>query len=241
MAACSFSSSRLCASIAFNSSLVTGGFEYSDAYLPDNDSRFTFAFIRSSMSYGCIATNYIESLGSSRKDGIWVTRVRNAISGEQFIIRLKALINACGPFVDPLNKINNEHTEHHHLFSKGIHLIVNRVTEGKKILTFFADDAYLSIFGGKLSDCINIGDEVASIVKSFGIELPYANYKWYGEPDLAIKREFMHRAELMGFDDLTPASSSGPLTTRFWRRYGRNAINMLESIREDPEKAELLI
>lgn len=316
-----------------NTSLVTGGFEYSDAYLPDNDSRFTFGFIRSSMSYGCIAANYIESLGSTRKEGIWVTRARNAISGEQFTIRSKVLINACGPFVDPLNKINNEHTEHHHLFSKGIHLIVDRLTESNKILTFFADDgrlffvipmgpktcigttdtqvetpfakvtdqdrkfvldnankllklaktltindviaercgvrplaikgsggkadwvklsrkhaidingdsAYLSIFGGKLTDCINIGDEVARIVKSFGIKLPYANYKWYGEPDLAIKREFMHRAELMRFDDLTPASSSELLTTRFWRRYGRNAINMLESIREHPEKAELLI
>ncbi|MFT7053616.1 MAG: glycerol-3-phosphate dehydrogenase [Psychromonas sp.] len=316
-----------------NTSLVSGGFEYSDAYLPDNDSRFTFGFIRSSMSYGCIAANYIESLGSTRKEGVWVTKVRNAINGEQFTIHSKALINACGPFVDPLNKINNEHTEHHHLFSKGIHLIVDRITESNKILTFFADDgrlffvipmgpktcigttdtqvespyakvteqdrkfvlenankllkldkpltlkdviaercgvrplaikgkggkadwvklsrkhaidinadsAYLSIFGGKLTDCINVGDEVASIVKSFGIKLPYPNYQWYGEPDLAIKREFMHRAQLMGFDDLTPASSSEPLTTRFWRRYGRNAINMLESIREDPEKAELLI
>jgi len=322
-----------------NTSLVSGGFEYSDAYLPDNDSRFTFGFIRSSMSYGCIAANYVESLGSSRKEGVWVTRVRNAINGEQFTIRSKALINACGPFVDPLNKLNNEHTEHHHLFSKGIHLIVDRITESNKILTFFADDgrlffvipmgpktcigttdtqvespfakvteqdrnfvlnnannannankllkldktltlkdviaercgvrplaikgksgnadwvklsrkhaidinadsAYLSIFGGKLTDCINVGDEVASIVKSFGIKQPYENYKWYGEPDLAVKEEFMHRAKLMRFDDLTPASSSEPLSTRFWRRYGRNAINMLESIREHPEKAELLI
>lgn len=316
-----------------NTSSVNGGFEYSDCYLPDNDARFTFNFIRSSMSYGCIAANYVESLGSTKEDDIWITNACDTVSGEQLTIRSKTIINACGPFVDPLNKVNKEHTEHHHLFSKGIHLIVDKVTESKKILTFFADDGrlffvipmgpktcigttdtqvespyayvtdddrqfvldnankllmldkiltkdhviaercgvrplaimgkggkadwvqlsrkhaidinadarYMSIFGGKLTDCINVGDEVASIVKSFGIELPHAKHKWYGEPDEATKREFMHRAELMGLDELTPVSSSEPLTTRFWRRYGRNAINMLESIRENPEKAELLI
>ena len=45
----------------------------------------------------------------------------------------------------------------------------------------------------------------------------------------------------MKLDELTPESSSEPLTQRFWRRYGRNAIGMLESIRENPAKAELLI
>ena len=100
---------------------------------------------------------------------------------------------------------------------------------------------YLSIFGGKLTDCINVGDEVAQLVNGFGVTYPHPNHKWYGEPDISVKREFMHRAELMGLDDLTPETSSEPLTQRFWRRYGRNAINMLESIRENPRMGELLI
>jgi alpha-glycerophosphate oxidase/glycerol-3-phosphate dehydrogenase len=102
-------------------------------------------------------------------------------------------------------------------------------------------DKYLSIFGGKLTDCINVGDEVAGLVKALGITLPYEDFKWYGEPNDTVRDEFFHRAKLMDFDGLTPAKSSEPLTTRFWRRYGRNAINMLEKIRENPEKAELLI
>ncbi len=316
-----------------NTSNVNGGFEYSDAYLHDNDARFVFNFIRSSMSYGCIAANYVESLGSRKEEGLWLTKARDTITGEELTIRSKAIINACGPFVDPVNELNNEKTEHHHLFSKGIHLIVDNITDSKKILTFFADDgrlffvipmgpktcigttdtqvdspyayvteedrqfvldnvnklldldkplskddviaercgvrplaikgeggkadwvqlsrkhaidinaetAYLSIFGGKLTDCLNVGDEVAGIIKGFGINLPYADYKWYGEPDDTVKREFFHRAKLMDFDALTPPTSSENLSTRFWRRYGRNAINMLESIRENPEKAELLI
>lgn len=316
-----------------DTSNVSGGFEYSDAYLHDNDARFVFNFIRSSMSYGCIAANYVESLGSHKEDGVWLTQARDAITGEELTIRSTAIINACGPFVDPVNQLNKEQTQHHHLFSKGVHLIVNNITDSKKILTFFADDGrlffvipmgpktcigttdtqvdspyayvteedrqfvldnvnkllaldtplskddiiaercgvrplaikgtggkadwvqlsrkhaidvnkdsqYLSIFGGKLTDCINVGDEVAGIIASFGIALPFKDFKWYGEPDDTVKHEFFHRAKLMGFDDLTPTSSSEPLTLRFWRRYGRNALNMLESIRENPDKGELLI
>jgi alpha-glycerophosphate oxidase/glycerol-3-phosphate dehydrogenase len=312
---------------------VNGGFEYSDAFLHDNDARFVFNFIRSSMSYGCIAANYVQADGSEKVDGQWLTQATDVISGESFQIRSKVIINSAGPFVDPINQANQQQTEHHHLFSKGIHLIVDKITDSNKVLTFFADDGrlffvipmgpktcigttdtqvedpnavvtehdrqfvldnvnqlleltkplttddviaercgvrplaikgtsgkadwvqlsrkhaidtnqadkYLSIFGGKLTDCINVGDEVAGLVKDLGINLPFENYKWYGEPDDTVRDEFFHRAELMDFDALTPATSSEPLTKRFWRRYGRNAINMLEKIRENPAKAELLI
>ena len=316
-----------------NTKKVNGGFEYSDAFLHDNDARFVFNFIRSSMSYGCIAANYVQANGSEKVAGEWKTQAKDVISGEEFEIRSKVIINSAGPFVDPINQINQQTTEHHHLFSKGIHLIVDKITDSNKVLTFFADDGrlffvipmgpktcigttdtqvedphakvtdedrqfvldnvnklldlpkdltqadiiaercgvrplaikgtggkadwvqlsrkhaidtnkvdkYLSIFGGKLTDCINVGDEVAGLIKELGITLPYEDFKWYGEPDNTVRDEFFHRAQLMDFDALTPATSSEPLTKRFWRRYGRNAINMLEKIRENPEKAELLI
>jgi alpha-glycerophosphate oxidase/glycerol-3-phosphate dehydrogenase len=316
-----------------NTEKVVGGFEYSDSYLHDNDARFVFNFIRSGMSYGCIAANYVALNHANREDRVWVSEVQDQISGETFTVRSKAFINAAGPFVDNINAVNMQKTQHHHVFSKGIHLIVDRLTDSNKVLTFFATDGrlffvipmgpktcigttdtqvqkpqtqvtpedrkfildnvnllldlkkplteddiiaercgvrplaikgnggkadwvqlsrkhaidkdlengYMSIFGGKLTDCINVGDEVASIVEAFGIKLPYKSQKWYGEPDDSVKREFYHRATLMGLDELTPTSSSEPLTQRFWRRYGRNAINMLEQIRENPKMGELLI
>jgi glycerol-3-phosphate dehydrogenase len=316
-----------------NTQDVQAGFEYSDAYLHDNDARFVFNFIRSSMSYGCIAANYVSCQSAKRENGQWLASAKDEISGNTFAIKAKVMINAAGPFVDALNQINQQQTEHHHVFSKGIHLIVPRLTRSNKVLTFFADDGrmffvipmgpvtcigttdtqvdnpiskvssadrqfvldnvnkrlsldkalsvddiiaercgvrplaikgkggkadwvqlsrkhaidtnktdqYLSIFGGKLTDCINVGEEVCDLVTELGIPLPYKDFKWYGEPDDSVKEEFMHRAKLMNLDALTPSTSSEPLTLRFWRRYGRNAINMLEKIRENPKKAELLI
>jgi glycerol-3-phosphate dehydrogenase len=314
---------------------AAGGFEYSDAYLHDNDSRFVFQFVRSAMDHGCIAVNYLESLGARREGDLWITQARDVIDGQQMEIRAKVLINAAGPFVDQHNALTGEETEHHHLFSKGIHLIVPRLTPNKRILTFFADDgrlffvipmgvrtcigttdtrvespftevtdedrqfvldninkrlnleqpltradiiaercgvrplvvkakadgnardwlqlsrrheidvdrakAHLSIFGGKLTDCVNIGDEVSAIVGRLGIALPHSEYKWYGEPHPSVREEYLHQARLMNLDSYTSAESIESLSSRLWRRYDLQALELLTEIREDPRQAEVLI
>jgi glycerol-3-phosphate dehydrogenase len=72
-----------------NTGKAAGGFEYSDAYLHDNDSRFVFQFVRAAMDRGTIAANYVESLGSRREDGVWITEARDTQSGATFQIRSK--------------------------------------------------------------------------------------------------------------------------------------------------------
>ena len=314
-----------------------GGFEYSDAFLYDNDSRFVFNFIRSAINYNCIAANYMESLGSVRNSlGEWETKLRNSRNGEEYKIRSKVIINACGPYVDQQNRLSGQSTEHRHVYSKGIHLIVPRITKNERVLTFFADDGrlffaipmgnrtmvgttdtrvstpetgvtqedrefvleninkrlnllesltekdiisercgvrplviktgdqnnkneewmklsrkhavdvnreqkYISIFGGKLTDCINIGEVVCETVKQLGITLPEQKEKWYGEPDGANRDEYLHQINLMNLDELTSPGSSEELSSRLWRRYGAQAIGLLDNIRKDPEMAEPLI
>lgn len=320
-----------------DTSNIAGGFEYSDCYLYDNDARFVFNFIRSCLNYGGIVANYVESTGSQRENGEWLTDTKDNLTGEKFTIRSKILINACGPYVDQHNTKTRQQTEHRHLFSKGIHLIVDKITDSDRVLTFFAsdgrlffvipmgpktcvgttdtqvesmnvsvtdedrdfvldninkmlklpnpltrkdiiaercgvrplalkgkdgvadwvklsrkhsievnhDDKHISIFGGKLTDCINVGNEIADCVNELdvGIDISAAemNWRWYGEPSGPEKEEFLHQAKLMKLDAMTAKSSSELLTTRLWRRYGINALELLESIRENPASAELLI
>ena len=45
----------------------------------------------------------------------------------------------------------------------------------------------------------------------------------------------------MKLDELTSPRSSEPLTTRLWRRYGGEALGLLENIRANPKMAEVLI
>ena len=314
---------------------AAGGFEYSDAYLHDNDSRFVFQFVRSAMDRGCIAVNYLESLGAKREDGVWITEARDTETGATLQIRSKVLINAAGPFVDDHNRLTGEQTEHHHLFSKGIHLIVPRITPHQRVLTFFADDgrlffvipmgvrtcigttdqrvespfaevteedrdfvlsninkrlnlaepltradiiaercgvrplvvkgqsgnagrdwmslsrkheidvdpanAHLSIFGGKLTDCVNVGNEVSRIIEELGVAIPHSGYRWYGEPHRSVYEEYMHQARLMDLDSYTSPASIEQLSSRLWRRYDQQAFELLAQIREDPRQAEVLI
>ncbi|MCK5791892.1 MAG: FAD-dependent oxidoreductase, partial [Ketobacter sp.] len=74
-----------------------------------------------------------------------------------------------------------------------------------------------------------------------GISIPYPKHRWYGEPNDDIKKEYLHQARLIDLDSLTNEISSEPLSVRFWRRYGAEAIGLLERIRANPANAKLLI
>lgn len=313
---------------------LDGGFEYSDAYLHDNDARFVFNFVRRAMDHGCVAANYVSSQGATRDADGWTVQCRDEMSGARFELKAKVLINACGPWVDAHNEQSAVQTKHHHVLSKGIHLLVDRLTAHKRVLTFFGDDGrlffvipmgpktcigttdtrveaptrtvtpedramvleninkrlklprplteadviaercgvrplvvsgasqkgrdwfqlsrkhavecdaslrHISIFGGKLTDCLNVGEEVAALMPGLGVSLAYPKLTWYGEAPEAVREEYFHQARRMDLDAMTAPSASEKLSTRLWRRYGTAALAMLEAIRSDPKMAELLI
>jgi alpha-glycerophosphate oxidase/glycerol-3-phosphate dehydrogenase len=312
---------------------ASGGFEYSDCYLHDNDSRFVFSFVRTAMNYGAVAANYVGATAVARKDGHWVVSIRDEIDGLTSEVECDVLINACGPEVDRVNIMTAKKTTYRHVFSKGVHLIVDRTPDRSRILAFFASDgrlffvipmgpktcigttdtqvsdpavkvddkdrdfilsnanellnlprpltkgdiiaercgvrplavsgqsrstnwmelsrkhqvevsepdAHISIFGGKLTDCINIGEEIVEIVASLGVKFPVEPRRWYGEPNVKVKEEFVVQANLLGLDHLADPRSCEPLTDRLWRRYGANAFEMLETVRENPRNADRLL
>lgn len=324
---------------AINTSACRGGIEYSDAILHDNDARFVFNFVRSAVDKGCTAVNYLSaSKASLDADGLWTVNVEDKLNGKTFSIRSRAVINAAGAFVDKFNAANGIKTRYQHIFSKGIHLIVPRISKDKRVLAFFADDGrlffaipmgnrtcigttdtpvsdpntpvteqdrdfvldninvrldlkrpltrddiiaercgvrplaveneadthadflqlsrkhvvervpdqpYMSIFGGKLTDCLNVGDEVCDQIAELGIEvLPdgdMQNNRWYGEPDTAQKSAYYERAISMALDEIKLPDSDESLMTRLWRRYGLDAFGMLDEIEQDRAQAEPII
>jgi alpha-glycerophosphate oxidase/glycerol-3-phosphate dehydrogenase len=93
----------------------------------------------------------------------------------------------------------------------------------------------ISIFGGKLTDCLNVGEEVAEAVEELGVPLEKDTHNWYGEPAKPTRQEFYRQARLMKLDDLRHKPDVEPLSDRLWRRYGRRAFEMLDEIRANPE------
>ena len=316
---------------AINTTTVRGAIEYRDAYLKDNDARFVFSFVRSAIEAGGTVANYVSLTSADRVDGRWRVRLRDEETGDEFTANAKILINAAGPFVDGLNSSWGLRTEHRVVYSKGIHLIVPRLTTRvhERVLAFFddtqrlfyvipmgtrsvigttdtrvddpftpiddddreflleqinkrldlprpltADDILaersgvrplvvasdgdnrtdvdwtslsrkheievegdaqaITIFGGKLTDCLNVGEEVAEAVESLGLPLEPDLRNWYGEPTAETRTEFYRQARRMKLDDLRDKPDVEPLSDRLWRRYGRRAFSMLEAIREDP-------
>ncbi len=312
-----------------------GAVQYQDCYLVDNDSRFVFSFVRSAIEAGAAVANYVELVSARREGDRWVCQLRDTDSGEEFTTTARVVVNAAGPFVDELNTAWGLTTDHRIVYSKGIHLIVPRLTTTRhnRVLAFFDDTQRLfyvipmgrrsvigttdtrvddphtqvtdedrdfllaqinarldlpeplthddiiaersgvrplvvrrggsdqtnvdwtslsrkheierddargvvTIFGGKLTDCLNVGEEVAEHVESLGIPLEKDLRNWYGEPAAATRKEFYRQARLMRLDSLRTKPDTEPLTDRLWRRYGRRAFDLLEMIRADPTMGE---
>ncbi len=318
-----------------NTYISTAGVEYSDAFLHDNDARFVFNFVRSAMDKGCVAANYVASEGATRdSSGYWTTQVEDQVSGDRFSIRARVLINAAGAYVDRHNELTGIDTEHRHLLSKGIHLLVPRIAETHRVLAFFADDerlffaipmanrtcigttdtavedpmtqvtdddrdfvlsninarldlsppltrsdiiaercgvrplairktsdastdvrqvsrkhviemdtekSHISIFGGKLTDCINVGDEISDCVSRLGLEVSRPTGKWYGEPGRREREAYFERARALGLEQIVARDTDEVLSERLWRRYGANANTMLDAIEQNPGLRDTMI
>jgi glycerol-3-phosphate dehydrogenase len=320
---------------AIDTTSVRGGIEYRDCYLKDNDARFVFSFVRSAIEAGAAVANYVELIGAERVDGRWVIRLRDLETGDEFSSSARIVVNAAGPFLDGLNREWGIRTEHRIVYSKGIHLVVPRLTtrDHERVLAFFDDTQRLfyvipmgtrsvigttdtridqpytavddddrsflleqinkrldlpapltaadviaersgvrplvvssdgddhsdvdwtslsrkheievdrakqaiTIFGGKLTDCLNVGEEVATAVEALGLPLERDHHNWYGEPTSETRAEFYRQARLMRLDDLRQRADVEPLSDRLWRRYGRRAFPMLEAIRADPSMGQ---
>ena len=324
---------------AIDTRRVRGGIQYQDAYLIDNDSRFVFSFVRSAIEAGAAAANYVELVSAERVGDRWVAQLRNVDGserdGEVFTLSARTIVNAAGPFVDDINGQWGLSTEHRIVYSKGIHLVVPRLTTTRhdRVLAFFDDTQRLfyvipmgrrsvigttdtrvdtpythvdgedrefllaqinarldlaapltvsdiiaersgvrplvvkrqsgdhsttdwtslsrkheierdddlgvvTVFGGKLTDCLNVGAEVAHEIEQLGVPLERDLQNWYGEPAKATRTEFYRQAKLMKLDGLRTKPDTERLSDRLWRRYGRRAFDLLEAIRADPAMGE---
>jgi glycerol-3-phosphate dehydrogenase len=320
---------------AIDTSTVRGGIEYRDGLLIDNDARFTFSFVRSAIEAGAAAANYVELVGLEREDDRWMATLRDVDGDRTLTTSASTIVNAAGPFVDRLNAQWGNPTKRRIVYSKGIHLVVPRLTtrDHEKVLAFYDDTQRLfyvipmgrrsvigttdtrvddpctevtdddiefllgqinarldlphpltpsdviarrsgvrplvveaggddradvdwtrlsrkhaiesdvqrrivTVFGGKLTDCLNVGQEVADEVERLGIPLEEDLHNWYGEPAPATREEFFRQARLMKLDSTRVKPDTEPLSHRLWRRYGRRAFAMLDAIRQDPRMAE---
>lgn len=85
----------------------------------------------------------------------------------------------------------------------------------------------ISILGGKLSDCLNVGEEVVAAARACGLNPAPPERAWFGEPPEGVRARFQRSASRAGIDELSAA--------QLWRRHGRRALEVAELVDGSPE------
>lgn len=91
----------------------------------------------------------------------------------------------------------------------------------------------ISIFGGKLTDCINVGYEVVELVKKLGIKIAKEK-SWIGEPSATVPASLIN--------DVTAhfPTNAEMIATEIWRRHGEQSAEILKIWQHDPSSVALV-
>ncbi|MEC9467731.1 MAG: FAD-dependent oxidoreductase [Actinomycetota bacterium] len=307
-----------------DTSTVRGGIEYSDYLLVDNDARFVSEMAFASVRHGTTIANRVELVDAEHVVEGWRVGLVDRVSGRTLEATATLLVNAAGPHVPVVGNLLGAMTDHHLVFSKGVHLVVPRITDSGRILAFFDDDERLfyvlpmgnrsvvgttdtpvedptvsvtdedrvflldqinarlnradplsgedviadrcgvralvvepgdstdgrdwtelsrehavevnatlgvvSILGGKLSDCLIVGEEVVEAAMACGLTPGQARGRWYGEPGPTARRRFDARAGRLALPPTVAAD--------LWRRQGMRAFPVLDLVDDDRSLGE---
>ncbi len=103
-------------------SQVRGYFEYKDAYT--DDSKLVIYNIVSAKRAGALCLNYVQATGFSKVGDKTTVNLKDTVSGSEFKINAKVVVNACGPWARDLMEMAGVGDEVSLKLSKGIHLVV---------------------------------------------------------------------------------------------------------------------
>lgn len=93
-----------------------------------NSERLLFACLKSAVRKGAVVANYVEATGFLvHRDRITGVVAKDVLTGEEFDIRARTVVNTAGPWVDQvLDRLAGRPSRHPIPLSKAINIIVNR-------------------------------------------------------------------------------------------------------------------
>jgi glycerol-3-phosphate dehydrogenase len=110
---------------------------YADAWT--NDSRLTLANVRGAAEAGATVLNYAEVVALRGNEGVEV-----AVDGRVVPVSAKAVVNASGPWVDRVRRLEDPNAARSMRLSKGVHALVEPQHEWSAALTIPHDKVRVS-------------------------------------------------------------------------------------------------
>lgn len=95
----------------------------------------------------------------------------------------------------------------------------------KHVLEANTERRVVSILGGKLTDCLNVGEEICDELEAFGHSLKPAK-KWFGEGDQRRRLEFFGVVRHLADD----AEAATRIAEGIWRRHGERGFDILSAL-----------
>ncbi|XP_026157838.1 glycerol-3-phosphate dehydrogenase, mitochondrial isoform X2 [Mastacembelus armatus] len=96
-----------------------------------NDARMNLAIALTAARHGAAVANYTEVVHllktndpQTGKEKVCGARCRDVITGQEFDVKAKCVINATGPFTDGLRKMDNQETKNICQPSAGVHIVI---------------------------------------------------------------------------------------------------------------------
>jgi glycerol-3-phosphate dehydrogenase len=119
-----------------NKSGLKGGGYYVE-YRTD-DSRLTIEVIKAAVENGAIACNYAKVMKLVYENGKVIgVMVKDELSGEEYLVRAKKVVNAAGPWVDTIREMDNSKKGKVLQLSKGVHLVLDQARFPLKQAIYF--------------------------------------------------------------------------------------------------------
>ncbi len=105
-----------------------------------------------------------------------------------------------------------------------------------------AERGTVTIFGGKITDCLNVGEEVVEAARSIGAPVTRrAAVKWYGEPKEPERVAFVKAARGVGLDRAPEIEREPTMADVLWRRHGLAAHQIIDAIAADARQGEPIL
>lgn len=105
---------------------INGGVVYWDGQF--DDARMNLALALTAAAHGAAVANYVEveALRKNRAGRVTGAAVRDALSGAAWEVRARVVINAAGPFVDAVRRLDAPHGRRLLRVSAGSHVVLGR-------------------------------------------------------------------------------------------------------------------
>lgn len=112
-----------------------------------DDARLTIEVLKAAVARGAIVQNYLKVIGiKSSKLAFMEVTVEDQLTRDVYVVKARKVVNAAGPWVDDIRKLDGAIGEKHLILSKGVHLVFDAADFPLKQAIYFDSEDGRMVF-----------------------------------------------------------------------------------------------